>query len=173
MDTIELENGRKIRFEHDQDCEAPFDVKYDSGTRIVVLHRRYVDPSKGECGTDPDEVEAWTKKNKAKWYIIPLWMYDHSGTAYRVGQNNPFNCPWDSGRVGIIALKRSEWGPKSEEEYFKAAQSVAETYSDWANGNCYGYIIEDEEGEELDACWGFIGMEHVEESARHAAAHLS
>lgn len=34
-------------------------------------------------------------------------------------------------------------------------QEVA-TYSDYFGGNAYGYIVE-QDAEEVDACWGFIG----------------
>lgn len=103
--------------------------------------------------------------------MIPLFLYDHSGTAYAVGQTNPFSCKWDSGRVGIVALKRQAYGSDgtNDEKMFERAKSVADVYTDWANGSCYGYIIKDAEGEELDACWGYIGRDDVDEQAREAA----
>lgn len=168
--TIELENGLKAEIVHDSDCEMPY--ADDDAVRIVVLHRRYIDPSEGKCGRTPEEVERWTRENARDWYVIPLWMYDHSGTAYAVGASNPFHCPWDSGRVGIIALKKSEWGKGRGErnsKRFEYAKSVAETYTSWANGDCWGYVLKDADGEHLDSCFGFIGMDSVEEAAREAA----
>lgn len=33
---------------------------------------------------------------------IPVYMYDHSGFTLSV---TPFNCPWDSGKLGIIFVQ--------------------------------------------------------------------
>jgi hypothetical protein len=161
IDTIELENGRVARIVHDQDCSAPYGDD-DYSLRIVWLHRRYSDPAKGACGKTPDEVAAWSKANAKAWFVTPLWMYDHSGIALGVGERNPFHCPWDSGRIGIVALRRDEWGPKSQVKYLETAQTIVETYAQWCNGECYGYRIE-EDGEEIDSCYGFIGMDAVRE----------
>jgi hypothetical protein len=147
----------------DPDAERPFTD--DDAVCIVVLHGRYVDPSMGRCGRTPDEVASWCHDNAAKWYTVPLWMYDHSGTTYGVGLINPFSCPWDSGRVGIVALRRVDWGNGDEPDskMFEYASSVASGYSRWANGDCWGYVVEDADGEELSSCWGFIGQEDARE----------
>jgi hypothetical protein len=140
--------------------------------RIVVLHRRYIDPSNGACGCDADEIAAWQSENAAQWFTIPLYLYEHSGTVYRVGYGNPFHCPWDSGRVGIIALKRREWGRGAESDATLTdyAESVATTYTQWANGECYGYVFHDSAGRECDSCWGFLGIDAVRQEAASAAA---
>lgn len=168
--TIDFENGLMAEIQMDQDCERPYSD--DDAVRIVVLHRRYLDPAEGKCGKTPEEVARWEKQNARDWYVVPLWLYDHSGTVYRVGGSNPFSCPWDSGRAGIIALKKDEWGKGKGErnaKRFEYAQGIAEEYTKWANGECYGYVLHDADGEELDSCWGFIGMETAEEEAREAA----
>lgn len=169
VDTIEFENGVKARIFHDGDVEQPFAC--DDAVRIAVLHRRYVDPCGGACGSGPDEIAAWERENADEWYTIPLFLYDHGGTIYRVGQSNPFHCRWDSGRVGIIALKRSEWGNGHESGDWLAdcAQSIAEEYTNWANGECYGFVLQDPAGCEIDSCWGYLGMDAVREAATEAA----
>lgn len=163
--SITTEWGHLAYVSHDDDCPQPFEG--DDAVRIVVLHRRYIDPSNGACGSTPDEVAAWEAENADEWWTIPLFMYDHSGTAYRTGHSNPFHCPWDSGRVGIIALKRSEFdnsafgGPDLETQ----AASIADTYTKWANGETYSCAIYDRDGELQDSCGGFIGMDAAREYA--------
>lgn len=160
------------RFFHDPDCEQPYDG--DDAVRIVVLHRRYIDPAGGACGSTPADVAAWEADNAEEWFTIPLFLYDHSGTIYQTGQSNPFHCPWDSGRVGIIALKRSEWpvglhdAPKLEEQ----AAAIAEAYTLWANGETYGYALFDQEGNQIDSCGGFLGFETALTEARATAEPL-
>jgi hypothetical protein len=173
VNTINFEHGLVGSIYHDTDVEQPYEA--DDGVRIVVLHRRYIDPSRGACGTTPDELAGWERENEADWFIIPLFMYDHSGTMYRVGRTNPFSCPWDSGRVGIIALKRSEWGNGAEsgDTLFVYAESIAYRYTSWANGECYGYILKDSSGSELLSCWGFIGMDAAEQELKAFAGRYA
>ncbi|MNU40315.1 hypothetical protein D3C71_290280 [compost metagenome] len=167
----DLDGGLTADIHYDQDTEMPY--AGDEGVHIVVLSRKYPDPAKGALGTDAASVERWRKENDAEWYSVPLWAYDHSGIVFRVGAQNPFtvDVDWDTARAGVIALKRSEWGDGAEgdDKLFEYAQGVAETYSHWANGECFGYVLKDEDGEEIDSCWGFIGMDHVEEEARSSA----
>jgi hypothetical protein len=170
IETMDLGKGVVANIFCDESCDPPY--ADDDGVRIVVLHRNYIDPAEGKCGQTAEEVREWIRDNSREWFIVPLWLYDHSGTVYRVGASNPFSCPWDSGQVGIIALRKSEWGRGKGERNAKRleyAEGVAKTYSEWANGECYGYGIEDEDGETLDSCWGYIGMEWVVEAIKEAA----
>ena len=169
IDTIPFAGGLHAAIYHDTDAGQPF--AEDEAVRIVVLHRRHIDPAAGGCGRDPDEVAAWQRENAVEWFTIQLFLYDHGSVAYAVGQTNPFHCPWDSGRVGIIALRRADWGNGQESDATLAAyaQSLADTYTEWANGECYGYVLYGPGGEERDSCWGFIGFDAVREEAAAAA----
>ena len=76
-----------------------------------------------------------------------------------------FHCPWDSGQVGYVYVTleavRTEFGVK---RVTKALRKKAEdilrgeivTYDAYLGGRVYGYVIE-QDGEEVDACWGFVG----------------
>lgn len=44
-----------------------------------------------------------------------------------------------------------------------------EEYAAWATGDTWGYVIEDENGDELDSCWGFYGMEYAKAEAESSA----
>ena len=41
----------------------------------------------------------------------------------------------------------------------KMMQAEVEDYSNYINGSVYGYVLEDNDGEELDSCWGFYGFD--------------
>ncbi len=175
IEKIRLPGTRLVaKIEYDHDCEAPYSE--DDAVTIVLLHREYNDPSKGACGTTPQEVAAWCSEHEEAWFSVPLWAYIHSGVALAAGQGNPFNCQWDSGQVGIVALKRSEWGsqtavtPEREADLLGYAMGVAEEYGRWMNGECYGYTIVDPRNADYegDSCWGFVGYEGVEEAATEA-----
>jgi hypothetical protein len=55
----------------------------------------------------------------------------------------------------------------------KNLEAIVEEYGKWCNGECYGYIIETADGEDLDSCWGFIGDEYCMSEARSAADHCA
>ncbi|SHF15500.1 hypothetical protein SAMN02745133_01946 [Desulforamulus putei DSM 12395] len=38
-------------------------------------------------------------------------------------------------------------------------QSEVETYSQWLEGDVYGFVLKDAEGNEIDSCWGFYGTD--------------
>lgn len=158
----------------DEDGGEPPDGNNDY-CKIAILHRRYKNPCKGLLDT-PDEVAAFAKQNPG-WHEFPLYLYDHSGTVYRVSQGgNPFTCPWDSGRVGSLFVNKKEAGGYRKKGAaalrFQSAQSIIQEYTDWANGNIWGYVIYSDDDDHLDSCWGFIGnpdSDHIVESMDAAA----
>ena len=168
VETVRYDSGLRAEIFHDPDAEQPF--LRDDAVRLVVLHRRYIDPARGACGRDPGEVAQWEADNRREWFTIPLFLYDHGGTVYRTGRSNPFPCPWDSGRVGILALRRDQWGngQPSDEELEAFAAAIAEEYSCWADGECYGFVLHDPSDAEIDACWGFLGREAAIAAAAEA-----
>lgn len=44
-----------------------------------------------------------------------------------------------------------------------------ETYEQWAEGDVYGFIVRDADGEQVESCWGFYGFDDVREEAKSAA----
>ena len=113
-----------------------------------------------------DEVMGLVEK---AYYILPLFLYDHSGITMSTGC---FSCPWDSGQVGWIYIsieKAAQEGWKTAEQAYKAMESEVEEYDHYLTGQCYGYVVEDADGEEIDSCWGFLGDDYVRGEMRTAA----
>jgi len=171
IETISYANGITCKFYHDEDCESP--VIDDEAVKVVILHRRYGNPASDVGGT-PDEVLGWIKANRKEWYVTNLFMYEHSGVVLRAGEANPFGDPWDSGQVGIVAIKKSEFGKGKGERNSTRLQyckDIAEEYGMWMNGDTYEYVIEDEDGNVLDSCSGFIGFDLVQDEAKASAEY--
>lgn len=73
---------------------------------------------------------------------------------------------------------RKAIGQASPDEMARMLTSDVDTWSEWARGEVYGWVIQrgeiDEDGETVwdesgdDSCWGFIGEWHARESARVA-----
>lgn len=110
------------------------------------------------------------KRLKRDYIWLRVYSYEHSGICLKTSRNgNPFSCPWDSGFYGIIARRkdeiRNEYGwklinnarRKLIETYF---ENEIELYSEYLEGNVFGYTVTDDEDNELDSCWGFYGMDH-------------
>lgn len=67
---------------------------------------------------------------------------------------------------GVIVAYRQDvkeaFAPKgnrmpSRKRVYASLKAEVGEYSQWATGNVYGYRVVDEDGEEQDSCWGFIG----------------
>jgi hypothetical protein len=115
--------------------------------------------------------------------ILPVGMIDHSGVSYYIGGGAHWCDPggWDSGTCGFILTTperiAERWGedPVTDEVLEQALTSEIEEYDRWARGDCYGFIINGPDGNEIDdSCWGFIGYEYALSEARETLqAYLS
>ncbi len=119
--------------------------------------------------------------------LLPVFRYEHSGVAYNTtGFALYDSVGWDWARVGFILCERDtmirEWGKKLatrkvREQARACLNAEVETYSQWANGEVYGYIIKDENGHDMDeladSCWGFYGFEYVKQEAESAADSIA
>lgn len=130
-----------------------------------------------EGGTSQDlDNEVMERLEANGLVILPLYLYDHGGITMNT---SGFSCPWDSGQVGYIyatpAKVLEEWGD-GEDAKDKAKQCLegeVKVYDQFLRGDVYGYRIEDEEGNDLDSCWGFYGMDDVKEQALEAAKAIA
>ena len=144
METINYKE-HEINIVYDTDSESPRD--WDNLGTIYAPHRNYNFSDKESYNAAEDE--------NFKGVILPLYMIDHSGIALSI---SPFGCPWDSGQVGIIYCSEEVMKKESlssREQTIKCLTSEVETYSDYVQGNVYGYQIEGELCD--DSCYGFMG----------------
>lgn len=108
--------------------------------------------------------------------ILPLYLFDHSGIIMSTSSSRfsaVDSAGWDWGQVGFIYCSmekaRSEFSGTDAEITEKAIQCLTgevETYSQYLEGDVYGYIIEDQNKKHIDSCWGFYGMEDVVDQAK-------
>lgn len=116
--------------------------------------------------------------------IMPLYLLDHSGLSIRAGSPSPFDSPkvradhrgaamgFDTTMVGFIYTTReriAELCGDAELDIQEALNAEVKEYNSWLSGEVYYYVVEDEDGEILDSCGGFIGSDHVMSEARAAA----
>ena len=157
------------------DHEGPADFIYGLACDYFNWETIEEDRSNWEDFSQKEFVGKYLAKLEKHIFILPLYLYDHSGITMNT---TGFSCPWDSGQVGWIYVTkeavRKEWkvkriSPKLRKKAFKNLQGEVKTYNEYLTGQVYGYVIEDEEEEHIDSCWGFYGYDYMVEEAKQIA----
>jgi len=145
---------------------------YDQFGVMACFHKRYDLGDEGH-GIRSEDFDGWDEMKQHIWdeldaaVVLPMYMYGHSGITVNT---TGFSCPWDSGQIGFIFITNKQLAeeyPKAQVESGEALEIAkrlligeVETYDNYLTGACYGYRVIDEDGEETDSCWGFIGDDH-------------
>jgi hypothetical protein len=140
----------------------------------------------------PEDYNALVAEFGRNAIVVPLWLYEHSGMTMRAAATRPgypFDCPWDAGQVGFIAVSlakvREEWSVKRvsaelREKVRQGLVSEVEEYDRYLRGDVYGIIVKDADNEDFpegvatkllgdESCWGFIGFEYACEEGKRMA----
>ena len=115
---------------------------------------------------------------KKQTVILPLMLYDHSGlsmsTTSFIGRE--VHAQWDSGQVGYTYATykdiEKEYGSVTPETIEKANNLLVgevKDYDCYLRGESYGFKYF-ENGEETNACWGFLG--DIDNVKKSIAEHL-
>lgn len=143
----------------DDMAESPI-TAFDNVGQMVLKHRKYDLPN--EIDLDFDSFLSWDEVFDFLYpkykFILPVFMYDHSGITI---STNPFNDPWDSGQIGFIVTNEDHEGKTLE-----ILRNEVEMLDHYLTGNCYGFRITKDD-EEIDACFGFYGDHKSSGLAEH------
>ena len=163
--------GLTVKLIYDTDCESPLEA--DAMPRVARFQSGYKNPAPEFRRWE--DVQYAVKHEGAK--AFGLWGGDWGSqdSTFEVRKDDPFKDE-DLGRehFGFVVYPKDlipqiGSGSGRRDVLYKDAVGVIEEYEKWCNGECYGYVIENASGEELDSCWGFIGEEYAKESAIEAA----
>lgn len=138
---------------------------------IIYWSRHYTLGEINGRKEDIDPHDFYNQKIKEKAVILPVYLYDHSGITINT---TGFSCPWDSGQVGWIFTDRDkilkEFSSKCLTK--KLRQQVTdilvgeiETFDKYLRGEIYGFKVTDENGNDIDSCWGFYSIEEAIDAA--------
>jgi hypothetical protein len=170
FEEVDNDFGYSIRLYPDTDAESP--REWDNLGEILYTSNNYV---LGDRRTDAEEIEEVMADPDYIW--LPVYAYIHGGVTIRT---YPFHCPWDSGMSGIIAVHkadvREEWGKqrisaKLRAQVLDLLKGEVETLDQFYTGDVWGYVIEDENGEDIDSCGGFYGGKYAKKEALSVARH--
>jgi hypothetical protein len=77
---------------------------------------------------------------------------------------------WDVSQLGFVFISKKHW--RLSKSARKGALATIEEWNMYLSGDVWGYVIEDDEGNELESCWGFYGREYCENEAKSVMAAL-
>ena len=181
MDAIHEEKYRdlNIKIYYDGNVEDP--RTWDNLGRMICWHSNYDLGDKhnydgpGDLfydlitdNMDEDEADKMTTEQiqehlTAQGYMFMLlFLYDHSGITMNT---TGFSCRWDSGQVGYIYVSpdmiTKEYGNNYKKDVLERVRAVLKgevyTFDQYIRGNVYGFMITDQDGQDIDSCWGFYG----------------
>lgn len=110
---------------------------------------------------------------------LNVYAYIHGGITMNT---TGFSCSWDSGQSGYIYVSKEDicglFGVKSlTNEHVERAKNILkaeiEEFDHYLNGEMYGYIISDDDGNVLESCYGFFGREDAESEAQIAFEYFN
>jgi hypothetical protein len=192
METIEIKDltvvshTYRVRITRDSDAPNPLTDWSEMGTILSLNHRH--------GNFDPSGVEAAISSNPD---AVPLSYFEHGQCVWAVAGELPAGCrcPWDSVSFAGVWIPDAEtlqsarnYGGRMRQLFMrKRARQACEFYTDWCNGEIYGYEVErltacnqcgHANAEVVDSCWGLIGRAYCLEEATaavrsHAAGSLS
>ena len=168
----------RISIYPDEDAANPLDDWSGMGT-ILSLNRRH-------RNFDPDRIDAAIQSNPD---AVRLSYFEHGSCLWSVAGGQPASCrcPWDSVPFAGVWLPDREtlteaarYGGRTRQIFLrKRARQACDAYSQWCNGDIYGFVVEQvtscpgccEAGKLLVASvWGFYGRESCLEEARSVIA---
>ena len=181
IETFEL-SGKTVKLYQEDHPESPRD--WDNLGHIVCWHRRYnlgdeqVRP--GEHPSFIEDFEQWLRKERGAFIVLPIYIYDHGSITVTARYETYLTYPdkqWDAGQVGFVYITKEkileEYGVEyvSKETVDKVTEYLScevDSYDQYLTGDVWGYVIEDEEGEMVDSCWGFYGLHYARAEATEA-----
>jgi hypothetical protein len=185
-----------VRAGYDSDCPNPL-TDCDGMGHIYSMNRNHINSK---------PVEECVSILESDVDAVALSYFEHGNCMWMVAGSSASRTPgvefqWDGREfagvwvpdkycresfTGQDGLTRREW-------FVKQAECACEVYTEWVNGECYGYDVrlynvrKDDAGKPFDrladyrrdkelaedSCWGFIGWEHFVTEMRDAALGIA
>jgi hypothetical protein len=168
----------RLEIRYDSDTDSP--RAWSNLGYFITVERNYQCPDNHEAlqsivrvtGEEADSAEDHVERIKNAIeeemsekvaYIFPVYRYEHGNVAYRRGSASGFdysNC----GFYIVTDKNLKDWdgdNVPNAEKVEKIIDAELETYTQYANGEVYGFILYDDNGDEEDSCWGFYSIEDI------------
>lgn len=168
----EIEKNRLV-IEYDQSAESP--REWSNLGYFITVDRNFTCPDKNETmlsivketGDEATSQEDHIKRIKKAvndlgekcLAVFPVVKYEHGNVVYRLGSRKGFD--YSNNGFYIVTKKSAEELGTPKESFEKVISQEIEIYTQWANGEVYGFTLYDEKGEQEDSCWGFYDIEDI------------
>jgi hypothetical protein len=181
----ELEDDRLVtiacRNDHANYTFGDDDAQFDIGSIVDVYAFERADAiERGEDVGEPHRHWAAIVKERLiangaiESTMVGLAVTDHSGLYLRVDVPDGSNAGdrWDTAFVGWAymtteSIKTLPMTPADDVREMVVATAAA--YGQYLCGDVYGYVVEGPDGETVDSCWGFYGLDDVRSEALDVA----
>lgn len=100
---------------------------------------------------------------------IPFFFADYGSSGARMWATGED----DENPSGFIYADKEDIQKEFNGDIEKARECLLaeiQAWSQYCEGDVYGYIVRDPEGNHSESCWGFYGREHVDEEAKEMLA---
>lgn len=161
----------------DADAANPLEDWDEMGT-ILSLNRLHVNFDPAGIGAAIDDPDA-----------VPLSYFEHGRCLWSVAGELPpgARCRFDSVSFAGLWLPDAQtlesarnYGGRTRQHFMrKRARQACDAYTQWCNGEVYGYEVERicsclgcgcDQAEPVDSCWGFFGLDECLSAATAAVA---
>lgn len=134
---------------------------------IAVVNNRYISADSEMSSIEIEQILA-----DVNYISLPLYAYIHGCI---IVNTTGFSCPWDSGQIGAIFVSKKDARDSFRvkritkkmintiSDYLKQEVSI---FNNYLNNEVYGYSVINDDGAELDSCWGYYSREYAEEAAK-------
>jgi hypothetical protein len=147
-----LTNHRRYRF-GDKDAES---LGWDLVRAEPLWNENWTDEDNPCCLGD-ELPDLWEAARRVEAYVLPVYMYDHSGVSLSTSRIYTYNDPWDSGILGFILWTRGEVArccsgdpEPDKEKIYKDMQAYFDEYAAYVSGDVYGIGVYGPGGLDLD-----------------------
>jgi hypothetical protein len=111
-----------------------------------------------------DVIDRWLRVfYKTRSFVFSA--IDHSGVAVYLGAGAHAMDPggWDSGWVGWILYNAelASYPEITDDELDDNMRAAFGEFACWVSGDVFAYRITDPDGEEVEAVWGFFGIDNL------------
>lgn len=156
----------------DESSECPMD--WDGQWKLYSFNYRHSSSANphdffDEYGNVPIGLQRKLSVGTAFW----LSYFEHGSCLWgrRGTMSHMPDFRWDGAEMAGILLWENpvtDMGAKTLDDRAKDADGFLETYTNYCNGNVYGYVIENEDGEHVDSCWGYYDDNSLKEAVKEA-----
>lgn len=167
----------RLVIKHDSDSDSP--REWDNLGYFIIISSRMSSPDQPKGGDIYDivkssgddaenqkdhiriikeRIEDETKEGKVL-AIYPVTKHEHGNVVFKLGNAHGFD---DSNNGFYIVTEKSAKNTGVKRSQFeKIAQVELETYTQWCNGEVYGYELYNLNGELENSCYGFYSLSDI------------